>query len=91
MSEVVTNDRNKKTVIDFKVDDYEHKILKQHAHIFYNQMIEDPETKEHHHLLGKPNICDFWFEMLPTPTWYSICIMQKQEENKNSKLIITTR
>ena len=77
MSEVVTNDRNKKTVIGFKVDDYEHKILKQHAHIFYNQMIEDPETKEHHRLLGKPNIGDFWFEMLPTPTWYSICIMQK--------------
>ena len=25
MSEVVTNDRNKKTVIGFKVDDYEHK------------------------------------------------------------------
>jgi hypothetical protein len=50
MWESVTNDRNRNTVIDFKVDDYEHKILKQYADIFYNQMIEDRVTKEHHRL-----------------------------------------
>jgi hypothetical protein len=56
MSENVTNDRNKKRVVGFRVDDHEYDVLKQYADIFYNQMIEDPETKEHRRLLEKPNI-----------------------------------
>ena len=51
MSDNVTNKGNKNKVGGFKVSDYEHKILKQYAHIFHNQMIEDPDTKEYHRLL----------------------------------------
>jgi hypothetical protein len=55
----VTNDKKQKKVVGFKASDYEHNVLKQYADIFYNQMIEDPETKEHRRLLEKPtNIGD---------------------------------
>ena len=43
MSENVTNEENKKTV-GFKVSLHEYNVLKQYTKIFYEQMIQDPET-----------------------------------------------
>ena len=86
MWEGVTNDRNRNTVIDFKVDDYEHKILKQYADIFNNQMIEDPVTKEHLHLSEKPNIGDLIWNATYAYLMQYQYIMQKQEEQKQQAI-----
>ena len=86
MSEVVTNDMNKKTVIGLKVDDYEHKIPKQYADIFYNRMIEDRVTKEHLHLSEKLNIGELIRNAIYAYLMQYQYIMQNQKEQKQQAI-----
>jgi hypothetical protein len=52
---IAGNPKPKKTV-DFKVAPYEHNMLGQYEGTFYNQEIEDTETKQNRRILGKPYI-----------------------------------
>ncbi|HZB98672.1 MAG TPA: hypothetical protein VE226_01580 [Nitrososphaeraceae archaeon] len=57
MSENVTNEENtSKKTVGFKVSAHEYNILKQYTKIFYEQMIQDPETGQQRRMLERPEI-----------------------------------
>jgi hypothetical protein len=57
MTEYVTNDQKQnKKIANFKVDTKEYYILNQYADIFYNQEVQDPETKQNCRLLEERDI-----------------------------------
>jgi hypothetical protein len=56
MSNNVTNDEKSKKTVGFKVSPSEYNVLQQYAQIFYNQMVENPETKQPRRILEKPEI-----------------------------------
>ena len=56
MLENVTNQENEKKTVGFKVNPHEYNVLKQYTKIFYEQMIQDPETGQQCRVLEKPEI-----------------------------------
>jgi len=86
MSESVTNKENETKVVGFKVSDREHTVLKQYADIFYNQMIEDTDIRQHRRLLEKPNIGDLIWNATYAYLMQYQYIMQKQEEQKQQDI-----
>ena len=56
MSEIVTNEENKKKTVGFKVSAHEYNILKQYTKILHEHMIQDPQTCQPRRMLEKPEI-----------------------------------
>src|SRR5215212_5414016 len=56
MSENVTNERNGKKTVGFKVSAHEYSVLKQYTKILHDQMIQDPQIGQPRRMLEKPEI-----------------------------------